>query len=69
MILAPNVLDLDSPETVNRITRFIKGYFENSGADGLVLGLSGGIDSSVIASALQPLDWRKPSTRPLTTGK
>jgi NAD+ synthase len=50
MILAPNVLDLDSPETVNIITRFIKGYFENSGADGLVLGLSGGIDSSVIAA-------------------
>jgi NAD+ synthase len=50
MILAPNVLDFDLPETVSRITRFIKGYFDNSGADGLVLGLSGGVDSSVIAA-------------------
>jgi len=50
MILAPNVLDLDLPETVSRITRFIKGYFENSGANGLVLGLSGGVDSGVIAA-------------------
>lgn len=50
MILAPNVLDFDLPETVSRITRFIKGYFDNSGAEGLVLGLSGGVDSSVIAA-------------------
>jgi NAD+ synthase len=50
MILAPNVLDFDLPETVSRITRFIKGYFDNSGAEGLVLGLSGGVDSSVVGA-------------------
>ncbi len=50
MILTPSILDLDLSETVKRIRRFIKDYVENSGADGLVLGLSGGIDSGVVAA-------------------
>jgi NAD+ synthase len=41
---------LDLPEIEKRIRRFIKDYVENSGADGIVLGLSGGIDSSTTAA-------------------
>jgi NAD+ synthase len=41
---------LDLPETEKRIRRFIKDYVKNSGADGIVLGLSGGIDSSTTAA-------------------
>jgi NAD+ synthase len=48
--LAPAVLELDLPEIEKRIRRFIKEYVENSGAEGIVLGLSGGIDSSTIAA-------------------
>ena len=50
MKLAPAVLELDLPEIEKRIRRFIKEYVENSGAEGIVLGLSGGIDSSTIAA-------------------
>jgi len=48
--LAPSVLELDCSETEKRIKRFIKQYVENSGADGIVLGLSGGVDSSTTAA-------------------
>jgi NAD+ synthase len=48
--LVPSVLELDMPEIEKRVRRFIKEYVENSGADGIVLGLSGGIDSSTIAA-------------------
>jgi len=48
--LAPAVLELDLPEIEKRIRRFIKEYVENSGAEGIVLGLSGGIDSNTIAA-------------------
>ena len=50
MKLTPSVLELDLPETAKRITRFIKEYVTNSGAEGLVLGLSGGVDSNTIAA-------------------
>jgi NAD+ synthase len=50
MKLTPSVLELDLPEIEKRIRRFIKNYVENSGADGIVLGLSGGIDSSTTAA-------------------
>ena len=50
MKLAPSVLELDWSETEKRIKRFIKQYVENSGADGIVLGLSGGVDSSTTAA-------------------
>jgi NAD+ synthase len=46
----PSVLELDLPEIEKRIRRFIKEYVENSGVDGIVLGLSGGIDSSTTAA-------------------
>jgi NAD+ synthase len=48
--LTPAVLELDFPEIEKRITRFIKEYVSNAGAEGIVLGLSGGIDSATIAA-------------------
>lgn len=50
MKLAPSILDLDLPDAEKRIKRFIKKYVENSGADGIVLGLSGGVDSNTVAA-------------------
>jgi NAD+ synthase len=46
----PSVLEIDFSETQNRICRFIREYVENTGAKGIVLGLSGGIDSGTIAA-------------------
>jgi NAD+ synthase len=48
--LTPAVLEIDFSETQKRICRFIKEYVENAGAKGIVLGLSGGIDSGTIAA-------------------
>ena len=50
MKLTSSVLDLDFSEVEKRICRFIKEYVENAGAKGIVLGLSGGIDSGTIAA-------------------
>ncbi|HUJ84990.1 MAG TPA: NAD+ synthase [Candidatus Acidoferrales bacterium] len=50
MKLTPSVFDGDFSETQQRICRFIKEYVENAGAKGIVLGLSGGIDSATIAA-------------------
>ncbi|MCW4028143.1 MAG: NAD+ synthase [Candidatus Bathyarchaeota archaeon] len=41
---------MDFSETQKRICRFIKEYVESTGAKGIVLGLSGGIDSTTIAA-------------------
>jgi NAD+ synthase len=48
--LAPSVLELDWPEIEAKITRFIRDYVQKSKAKGIVLGLSGGIDSSTVAA-------------------
>jgi NAD+ synthase len=48
--LIPCLLEIDFLETKKRICRFIKEYVENAGAKGIVLGLSGGIDSGTIAA-------------------
>jgi NAD+ synthase len=48
--LTPSVLELDLPEVEKRIRRFIKEYVENAGAKGIVLGMSGGIDSATTAA-------------------
>jgi NAD+ synthase len=48
--LTSSVLELDLSEIENRITRFIRKYVETSGANGIVLGLSGGVDSSTTAA-------------------
>ena len=50
MKLIPSVLEIDFSETQKRICCFIKEYAENAGAKGLVLGLSGGVDSATIAA-------------------
>ena len=50
MKLTPSLLEIDFSETQKRICRFIKEYVENAGAKGIVLGLSGGIDSATIAA-------------------
>lgn len=50
MKLTPTVLDSDWSEVEERVTRFIKDYVEKSKAKGVVLGLSGGIDSSTVAA-------------------
>ena len=49
MKLEPTILDLDWSEVETKIKRFIKDYVEKSGAKGMVLGLSGGIDSCTAA--------------------
>ena len=43
-------MEIDFSEAEKRICRFIKEYVENAGAKGIVLGLSGGIDSGIIAA-------------------
>jgi NAD+ synthase len=48
--LTPSVLELNLPEVEKRIRRFIKEYVENAGAGGIVLGMSGGIDSGTVAA-------------------
>ncbi len=48
--LKPSVLDLNLPDVEIRIKRFIRTYIENAGAKGIVLGMSGGIDSNTIAA-------------------
>jgi len=48
--LTSSVLELDWVEVETKITRFIKDYVLKSKAKGIVLGLSGGIDSSTVAA-------------------
>ncbi|MEM2080697.1 MAG: NAD+ synthase [Candidatus Bathyarchaeia archaeon] len=50
MKLTPTRLELNLPEVEKKICRFIKEYIENAGASGIVLGLSGGIDSNTVAA-------------------
>ena len=50
MKLSPSSLEIDFSETQKRICNFIKEYVENAGTKGIVLGVSGGIDSSTIAA-------------------
>ena len=50
MKLKLSVLDLNWTEVETKIKRFIKDYVEKSEAKGIVLGLSGGIDSCTVAS-------------------
>jgi len=50
MQLTPDALKLDLPTTTARIKRFIKVYVKKTKAKGIVLGLSGGIDSSTTAA-------------------
>ena len=45
----PEVLNLDLPEVERRIERFIQDYVEKTQAEGIVLGMSGGVDSCTVA--------------------
>lgn len=46
----PDYLKIDAARTTEAIVSFIRAYLEASGASGVVLGLSGGTDSAVVAS-------------------
>ena len=50
MKLTSNFLKLDLPSVETRIKRFIRDYVEKCGASGVVLGVSGGIDSCTTAA-------------------
>jgi NAD+ synthase len=50
MLLTPSILKIDQEETKQRITGFIKDYVAKTKAKGVVLGMSGGIDSSTNAA-------------------
>ena len=50
MILSQEALKLDLPLTATRLKRFIKDYVQKTKAKGIVLALSGGIDSSTVAA-------------------
>ena len=50
MKLTSDVLKLDLRSVENRIKRFVKDYVEKCGAEGVVLGASGGLDSSATAA-------------------
>ncbi len=50
MKLTPNVLEMDFLTVEKRVCRFIKEYVEKAGAQGIVLGLSGGVDSATVAA-------------------
>jgi NAD+ synthase len=48
--LSPSILDMDLYDTALRIKRFIKDYVRKVHARGVVLGLSGGVDSCTTAA-------------------
>lgn len=48
--LTSSTLERDWSETETRIVRFIRDYVEKTGINGVVLGLSGGIDSCTVAA-------------------
>lgn len=48
--LTPSILDLDWQDVSTKIKRFISNYIKQSRAKGVVLGLSGGIDSCTVAA-------------------
>ena len=50
MPLTAETLKIDAEDVKRRIVRFIRDYVERSGANGVVLGLSGGLDSSTAAA-------------------
>lgn len=50
MKLTSDVLKFDLSSVENRINQFIKDYVKKCGAEGVVLGVSGGLDSSTTAA-------------------
>lgn len=45
----PDFLKIDEKKAIEKIARFIRIHIKNSGASGVIFGLSGGVDSSVVA--------------------
>ena len=50
MKLSPDVLDMNLPEVEKRIVQFISDYVDKTGTKGIIVGLSGGIDSCTVAA-------------------
>ncbi|NIR87599.1 NAD+ synthase [Candidatus Bathyarchaeota archaeon] len=50
MRLTSEALRIDLPSVESRIKRFIRNYVQKCGANGVVLGVSGGVDSSTTAA-------------------
>ena len=50
MKLTPESLELNLPKLERRLVDFIRGYIEKVGAEGVVIGMSGGLDSSTAAA-------------------
>jgi NAD+ synthase len=48
--LSPSALDFVCADARTKLTRFISDYVRKTGAEGAVIGLSGGIDSSTVAA-------------------
>jgi NAD+ synthase len=48
--LSPDILDINLPEVEKRIARFISDYVAKTRTKGIVVGLSGGIDSCTVAA-------------------
>jgi len=48
--LNPDVLDMNLPIVEKRTLRFISDYVAKTGAKGIIVGLSGGIDSCTVAA-------------------
>lgn len=49
--LEPDLLRMDDPaEAIGRLESFIRNYVSRVSAEGIVLGMSGGLDSSVVAA-------------------
>ncbi|WP_448577687.1 NAD+ synthase [Thermosphaera sp.] len=51
-ITVKDVLEIDYEKVLVVIKNFMRKYFETTGADNLVIGLSGGIDSSTLLAVL-----------------
>jgi len=51
-ITLDDLVNLDYEYVIRRIVDFIRSYIKDTGASGAVVGLSGGVDSSVTASLL-----------------
>ena len=50
MKLTPEVLDLNMSDVEKKLLGFIDDYLKKTGAKGIVLGLSGGVDSCTVAA-------------------
>jgi NAD+ synthase len=61
---------IDYKKETERICKFIREYVNESGANGIVLGMSGGVDSAVVAalclkSGFRPYDPKNPQKKNL----